>query len=1096
MDCPRCQRESREDARFCDGCGAPLRGTPPAAGASPPAPAPTRPDYTPRHLTERVLRSRSALEGERKQVTVLFADIQESLALSEQIDPEEWHRLLDRFFGVLARGVHRFEGTINQYTGDGIMALFGAPIAHEDHAQRACYAALDLGERLRLLARELKRERGLSFSVRMGVNSGEVVVGRIGDDLRMDYTAQGPTVGLAARLQSLASPDTVYLSETTAALAAGFFELEDLGAFQIRGAREEVGVYQLRGLGDARTRLDRARARGLSRLVGRQEESKRLEEALERAIRGEGSVLAVVGEPGVGKSRLTFELAERCRRQGVAVREARGVSHGRMIPFLPVQELMRGYFGIADEDPQETARDKIAGRVVRLDPELADALPLLFDFFGLPDAEAPEPSESAEVRERRLFEIIRRLVHARSEREPALIVIEDLQWLDGASERFVENLADSVEGTCTLLLLNQRPEYRSAWAEALPRIELAPLDPGATDELLAEILGRDPSLGELPRRIRQRAQGNPFFVEELVQSLVDAGHLGGARGAYRLLERVDSLAIAPTVKAVLAARIDRLPERDKQLLQTAAVIGQSFSQRLLEPVVELDDTELAAGLAALVEAEFVYEQALYPEKEYAFKHPLTHEVAYSTQLARRRRAVHRAVARGLHALDESSLDERAALLAHHWERAGDSQRAARWHRRAALRVGANHFVEAAGHWSQVRALLERAPQNEETLSMGVEARGQLIVAAARLGWAPGEVDAVFAEAKRLAERSGDVRSLVRVLLHYGYSKSISGELDEAARRCAQARERVEETGDPDLRVAALYLQCSMRVVGVGQCRDSLPLLDESLAATEASPQAGTGVLGFPPRPVLRVMRSTVLALSERLDAHLRDIEAVAAEDGGHPATQLMACFFGVLVAERMGAADRAMPLARRALEIAERMGFGSAYAELSLGRALLCSRAWGDAAEVLRQGVARVRGQRAYLYLVPAFLLALARAELRSAPEAAVAAAEEALALAPSGGLYAAEAELVETRSRLAVGGAREAAAVRASLLRVEAVARRCGLAYLEPGVAEVRASLCRAEGDAAGAARCHEEARRGYQRVGANGQAARLAAAASRGPG
>ena len=378
LRCPSCGHANRVTAKFCEECGRPLA---PAVPAAEPPRAPR--DYTPRHLAEKILGSRAALEGERKQVTVLFADVKGSMDLAAQLDPEEWHGILDRFFQLLAEGVHRFEGTVNQYTGDGIMALFGAPIAHEDHARRACYAALHLAEALRHYGEELKRTRGLGFSVRMGMNSGEVVVGRIGDDLRMDYTAQGHTVGLAARLEQLAGPDRAYLTEHTAALVSGYFRLRDLGRFALKGVREPVGVYELEGLGPIRTRLEVSRARGFSRFVGREDETKALEAALARALDGAGQVVGVAGDAGVGKSRLCYELAERCRAREIRVTEGHAPPHGKMIPLLPWTDYYRSWFGITAEDGDETARDKIAGRTLRFDDSLAESLPLLFDFLEI-----------------------------------------------------------------------------------------------------------------------------------------------------------------------------------------------------------------------------------------------------------------------------------------------------------------------------------------------------------------------------------------------------------------------------------------------------------------------------------------------------------------------------------------------------------------------------------------------------------------------------------------------------------------------------------------------------------------------------------------
>jgi class 3 adenylate cyclase len=403
MRCSSCGSENREGRKFCAGCGAALTlacvacgasNQPgerfcgecgkPLLGAARPSPPPDPRSYTPQHLAEKILTSRSALEGERKQVTVLFADVKGSMDLAEQVDLEEWHKIMDRFFAILSEGIHRFEGTINQFTGDGIMALFGAPIAHEDHARRACYGALYLRDELRRYADDLRRKSSVNFSVRMGMNSGEVVVGKIGDDLRMDYTAQGHTVGLAARMEQLAEAGRVYLTEETARLVSGFFRLRDLGPFDLKGVSAALRVYELEGVSALRTSIEVSRSRGFSRFVGRADEMAALEAALGRAVEGSGQVVGVVAHPGFGKSRLCFEFAERCRARGITVYEAHGVSHGKLIPFLPIVELFRAFFRISDQDGSEAAREKIAGRMLLLDEGLKDALPLVFDFLDVP----------------------------------------------------------------------------------------------------------------------------------------------------------------------------------------------------------------------------------------------------------------------------------------------------------------------------------------------------------------------------------------------------------------------------------------------------------------------------------------------------------------------------------------------------------------------------------------------------------------------------------------------------------------------------------------------------------------------------------------
>ncbi len=602
--------------------------------------------YTPKHLADKILQSRSALEGERKQVTVLFADVKGSMELAEQLDPEAWHKVLERFFEILAEGVHRFEGTINQYTGDGIMALFGAPIAHEDHAQRACYAALHLRDRLRTHADELRVDPGVNFAFRIGMNSGEVVVGKIGDDLRMDYTAQGQTVGLAQRMEQLAPADGIALSQHTQRYVDGFFASRSLGPVTVKGVRDPVGVFVLEGIGSHRTRLDTSRARGLSRFVGRSDEMAALESALQRSLEGTGRVAAVVGEPGVGKSRLCAEFVERCRAQGLVVYEAHCPAHGKTIPYLPLLELLRNLFGITDQDGVREARQKIVGELALLDDGFADDRALVLDFLGVADPKSPALQLEPTLRQRRLFTFVRRLIQLRTQAEPMVLLIDDLHWIDPGSDLFVAQIVEAVSSTRTLLLVNFRPEYTAAWTKKswVLQLPMAPLSAQSLAALVRDWVGAHRSVASLPALIGARSGGNPFFAEEIVLSLLDTGKLAGARGAYELTTAIDVVEVPATVQALLAARIDRLGEREKQVLYSAAVIGKEFARPLLESVIDMEVEDLEAALSGLLVAELVNERAIYPVAEYSFKHPLTHEVALHAQLGSARRARHAAVA--------------------------------------------------------------------------------------------------------------------------------------------------------------------------------------------------------------------------------------------------------------------------------------------------------------------------------------------------------------------------------------------------------------------------------------------------------------------
>ena len=1085
--CPACGRENRADAAFCDGCGRRL--------GAPAAPADLR-TYTPAHLAEKILVSRSALEGERKQVTVLFADVKGSMEIAEQVDPEEWHHILDRFFQILADGVHRFEGTVNQFTGDGIMALFGAPIAHEDHARRACFAALYLGDALRRYARQVRREHGINFSVRMGLNSGEVVVGRIGDDLRMDYTAQGHTVGLAQRMEQLAEPGTVYLTEHTARLVQGFFRLEDLGTFRLKGVQEPVRVHELADVGPLRTPLEVAEARGFSRFVGRDDETASLDAALARALEGHGQVVGVVGEPGVGKSRLCFEFVRRCQARGVAVYEAHALPHGRMIPFLPVLELLRSYFGVTPEQSDQSAREKIAGRLLLLDPAFEASLPLVFEFLGVPDPEHPAPRMDAATRQRQLLDAVRRLGRGRSRREPAVILIEDLHWIDGGSEAFIQAMVETLPETRTLLLVNFRPEYQAPWMQSgfYHQLLLQPLSPAAVAELLRELLGNDPSLDGLPERICARTGGNPFFLEEVVHALEESGGLVGTKGAYRLLRPIDEVAIPATVQAVLAARIDRLGEREKLVLQTAAVIGRKFAEPILARVVDLPADALADALRVLVAAELLYERALFPEAQYAFKHPLTQEVAYQSQLMDRRTRTHAAVARAITALYPEKVDERAALLAHHWEGAGEPLEAAQWSRRAAQWAGLNDPSEALRHWRNVRALVARLPETEETADLALAACTQMLNLSWRLGLSEAEAASLFAEGKRLTERRADARGLAMLVNRYGTVRRMAGALDEALALCQEAERLGAQIGDGKLR---LVLRPSLVAATseVGRLAEATGLAEDALARARGDPSFAAGPFGYNPYIWLLAFHGTILTSMGRLAEAERDCDEairLAREHGEvdvlcwtHPAY--------VKAAQVTGDTAAAHRHALATVEVAERTGshFARLRAYHAFGGASVLRGEWGEAVAALEAALAIHRELRTLLLFEASTLARLAEAYLgRGDAARARRAAEEAVAVGRrrGTGVRTCEAHLALGRVLLRAEGVRARDEITATLDAALALVRQTGARLYEPLVRLERAELGRLEADAAGRRRELQEAHALLLALGAAGRAAQVA--------
>ncbi len=1093
LACAACGADVPKSARFCPQCAQPV-------GASVSVAADTRrtstrsvASYTPKHLAEKILASKSALEGERKQVTVLFADVKSSMELAESVDPEEWHAILDRFFQILADGVHRFEGTVNQYTGDGIMALFGAPIAHEDHAQRACYAALHLRDELRRFAQELRRERGLDFATRIGLNSGEVVVGKIGDDLRMDYTAQGHTVGLAQRMEALAEAGRIYLSAATAHHVDGFFALEDLGEFRVKGASAPVRAYALEGLGRLRTRFDRARARGLSRFVGRDDEMRLLESALARSDHGEGQVIAVVAPAGTGKSRLCFELVERCRALGLTVLEAQALAHGRSIPLRPLLEMLRQRFGITERDTDRAAREKIAGALLLLDPSFAEMLPEIFEFMGVPDAARPAPRIDPEAAQRRMLQHLRRVVHADSRDRTVVTLIEDLHWLDGASDRFVAELVEFAPATRNLVLLNFRPEYTAEWrtSASVQQIALQPLGPEAVREMLAGIIGNDASVRGLPDRIHARTGGNPFFTEEIVQALIEDGSLAGAPGAYRLARILDRVPLPETVQSVLAARIDRLESRDKRVLQTAAVIGREFGHGLLVAVCDVGDAELDAALAALRRSEFVFETALYPEVEYAFKHPLTHEVAYQSQLGERRAAVHCAVAQALETRHAEKLDERAAEIAWHWEGAGNAVQAARWHLRAAEWAGTRDAREYGRHMRLAYDLLRDSPEDGAAASLLAQAAGGLLDQGWHFGMSLEDARAVFSCGQRAAERSGDARARAYLEAMFAGPLVAAGHLREGVAVTRQAFRRLEELEDREL-LRRFIVGAAAVEAFVGNLDGAEQLLDAFVREAPDEALSGVAALeGVALVPLRLVWLAQIHAWRGRFHEAARLIERLrvllrATQSPGD------ALLIGQLIGigELCGELSDAAALAARGMKVAEEFG-SSTHRCLALGalaRAHFLRGEWDAAVRIFEETIA-FQSETGIGHEMQGFDLALFAQALLAfgQPERARATAARAVATVIERGSL-----IQELQNRLALARAEVAlgndAAIDPLLARCETLIGEMGAWAYRPHLAEVRAERARRHGDDAGWRAALAEAHGLFIETGATGHAARLA--------
>ena len=822
MKCPKCQHENPATAKFCEECAARLTIGCPNCGsqvsatakfcpecAHPLMPVAGEPrfaspkDYTPQHLASRILAAKANLDGERKQVTVLFADIKGSTELIADRDPEDAQKVIDPVLECMIEAVHYYEGTVNRVMGDGIMALFGAPLAHEDHAIRACHAALRMQETVKRYADNIQRSHGLSVTIRVGLNSGEIVVCDIGNDLHTHYTVVGQTVHLAARMEQMANPGSVLATVDTFRLAEGFVGVRPLGPVAVKGLSNLVEVYEMTGAGPARNRLQASAPRGLTRFVGRDDELEQLRRALLLAAAGHGQVAAMVGEAGVGKSRLLYEFTHSHHLQGWRVLEGSSVSYGKATSYLPVIDLLKSYFGIVDRDDPRTVREKL----LTPDRVLEGNLPALLSLLNVPIDDAQWEKLDPPQRRRRTLDAVKRLLLRESHRQPLLVVFEDLHWIDSETQALLDVLVESLPAARLLLLVNYRPEYQHRWGSRTyyTRLRLDPLPSETAEQLLGALLGLDASLAPLKDTLIAQTEGNPFFLEESVRSLVETGALLGGRGAYRLARPQPTIQVPATVQAVIAARIDRLCATDKTLLQTASVLGKDVPLGLLRAIAEVAEDELHAAIGRLQAAEFLYEFGFLPDIEYTFKHALTHEVAYGSLLQDRRRALHVRIVETIERTYPDRLAEHVDRLAHHAFLGEDWAKAVTYLQQAGAKAFARSVHrEAVRCFEEALTALTHLPETRETLEQAIDLRFGLRHALLPLAeW--GRIEGYLREAEALARKLHDQRRLASVS---GY---MSGLHLNTGGRASDVRAFAEEVeaigaslGDVPLQVAGRY----------------------------------------------------------------------------------------------------------------------------------------------------------------------------------------------------------------------------------------------------------------------------------------------------
>ena len=993
--CPKCGEPNRPGAKFCRNCGQLINQT---ATAPVPVPGVPSPDtYVPKYLAEKILASRHNLEGERKQVTVLFADIRGSTQLIEGRDPEEAQKLIDPVLRVMMDAVHRYEGTVNQVLGDGIMALFGAPLAHEDHAVRACYTALAMQEEMRRYRRKLGQSEESGLHIGIGLNSGEVVVRSISNDLNVDYSALGHTTHLAARMQELAGASAILMTAATLREVEGFVEAKSLGGVQVKGISRLIDTYELVSAAARRTRLHAAVSRGLTPFVGRKTEIETFQQLIEKSGAGRGQIFAMVGEPGMGKSRLVYEFIHSHVPPDPLVLEAPSVSYGKATPYFPVIELLRRYFAISDREEIESIRSKIIKQVVHLDETFTDAIPPILKLLDvLPrsdgDRAASLPGDLVErhnlveaikrfndmdlqQQRRNTFDALKRVLIRESLKQPLLVVFEDLHWIDNETQAFLDSLVESLPMARILLLVNYRPGYSHNWSDKTyyTQIRIDPLQSASAGELLQHLLGNNKELAPLKDSLIQRTEGNPFFAEESVRSLLETGILIGDKGNYRPGLVLDSILIPSSVQSVVADHIDRLPMAQKHLLQTAAAIGVVVPFGLLRSVADLPEDELYEHLAKLQSAEFIYETNLFPEVEYSFKHALTTEVAYGALLRERRTFLHARIVKALEEMTEKASHDHLEKLAHHAFHGELWDKAITYSRNAGAKAMSNSgFLAALSSYERAFQALKHLPESREKLEQRIDLHLDSRNALFLLGDLPRIAEHLH-QAESLAEQLGDQQRLARVLNFLNSYYGLVGDPERAIQIGQRALSLAAVREDPGISaVTRYYLGAAYNKTG--QYNEAIEVLERGLLSVDGElrhERFGTALV------ISVICRSHLvqcLAAIGRFTEGVRHGEEGIriAEEVNHPASFVhMTSSLGALFLFR-GELEKSIEILERSLSICHSANVPVyvPYVASRLGAAYANSGRITEAISYLEQGVeeSTATGRVAFLSLSTAWL--------------------------------------------------------------------------------------------------------------------------------
>jgi class 3 adenylate cyclase/tetratricopeptide (TPR) repeat protein len=830
MKCSTCQFENRDGAKFCKKCGNKLETVCPSCGhpyqfdsafcdecgynfAIPSGPSlkdlsfdeklTKIQRYLPKGLTEKILAQKDKIEGERKQVTVMFCDMQGFTALSEQLGLEQAYGFMDRIYEILIHKVHDYEGTVNEMTGDGIMALFGAPIALEDAPQRAIRSSLAIHREMAKFSDGLKGDRDGTppLKMRVGIHTGPVLVGTLGNDLRVEFKAVGDTVNLASRMEGLAAPGATYVTGETFRLTEGLFRFEALGKKEVKGKQEPVNIYRVIAPSTRRTRFDVSTERGLTPFVGRDRELELLLDGFERSKTSRGQAFSIVSDAGVGKSRLLYEFRKAVASEDVTFLEGKSLSYSRSIAYHPWIDILKSNFDIGEGDGDLEIREKIKKGLKILGSDEALTLPYLLELLSVKESGIDNISLSPEVRKNRIIEALKRISLKGSEIRPLIMAFEDLHWLDKSSEEALKFLLDNISGARVFLIFTYRPEFVHTWGGKSyhNQVNLNRLSNRESLTVVTHILGTEVIDSDLEELILEKTEGVPFFIEEFIKSLKDLNIIEKKDNQCRLAKDIKEVAIPSTIQDVTMARVDTLPEAAKEVLQTGSVIEREFSHELIKQVSDFEEQELLSHLSVLKDSELLYERGIFPQSVYIFKHNMTQEVVYNSLLLKKRKQIHEKIAHSLEALYAKRLEEFYEMLAYHYSRSEDPEKAYHYLRLSGSKATRNYSNwEAFRFYKEAIDVLSKMPEAEQNKREQIKVRLSMAVPMNLLGY-PEDSLKIFEEGERLSKELGDEKSLARFLGLMGiYYILKGGDLLLGVKYCEDSFKEAEKIGDVEL----------------------------------------------------------------------------------------------------------------------------------------------------------------------------------------------------------------------------------------------------------------------------------------------------------